>query len=268
MRFLLQLTISLTWLGVGIPASQAHYNMLLPQTASAKKGEAVPITYQWGHPFEHQLFDAPAPESVMLIAPDGKKSDLTKSLERIVQETGDGRKAAAYRFQVTPDQRGDYMLLLTTPPIWMEEDQEFLQDTVKVILHVQAQKGWDKAAGHPLELLPLTRPYGLQPVMAFQAQIIAAGPDGNKPSSGTLVEIEHYNPEPPKDLPPDEQITRTAKTDPNGVVTCTLTDPGWWCLTAQRDGPKKAHEGKEYPVRQRSTLWVFVDEKVSVRPTR
>jgi cobalt/nickel transport protein len=265
---LLGLILSLTWLGLTFTSAHAHYNMLLPQTSAAKKGEPVSIIYQWGHPFEHQLFDAPTPENMTLIAPDGKKHDLTKSLEHITQETADGKKAAAYRFQITPDQRGDYILVLNTPPIWMEEDQEFLQDTVKVVLHVQAQKGWDTAAGLPLELLPLTRPYGLQPGMVFQAQVATAGPRGSEPISGTLVEIEHYNPESPKELPPDEQITRTAKTDPNGVVTCTLTDAGWWCLTAQRDGPKKARAGKDYPVRQRSTLWVLVEDKVPVKTAK
>ncbi len=75
------------------------------------------------------------------------------------------------------------------------------------------------------------------------------------------MEIERYNPTPPKELPPDEHITRTVKTDPSGVATCTLTEPGWWCLTAQRDAGKMEHNRKSYPVRQRTTLWVFVDEK-------
>ena len=133
------------------------------------------------------------------------------------------------------------------------------------MLHVQAQKGWDATAEAPLQLTPLTRPYGLQPGMVFQAQALAAG----KPLGGAVVEIERYNappaPEPPftpkKPIPPDEQIMRTAKTDPNGVVTCTLTEAGWWCVTAQRDGGKKERDGKMYPVKQRATFWVFVDEK-------
>jgi len=62
-------------------------------------------------------------------------------------------------------------------------------------------------------------------------------------------------------LPPDEQITRAVKTDPTGVATCTLTEPGWWSVTAHRDGGAREHGGKKYPVRQRATLWVFVDEK-------
>src|SRR5262249_13825031 len=87
-----------------------------------------------------------------------------------------------------------------------------------------------------------------------------------KPLAGALVEVERFNPTPPKELPPDEQITRTVKTDPNGVATCTLTEPGWWCLTAQTDGGRLRHEGKPYPLRRRAPLGVFGDEKGCTSP--
>jgi cobalt/nickel transport protein len=248
------MALVLAWLSVAVSTARAHYNMLFPEAASVKRGEPVGFVYQWGHPFEHELFNAPKPQSLFVLSPDGQRTDLTKSLETVP-----GRKETAYDFRFKPEQRGDYVFVLTTPPIWMKEEEEFFQDTVKVVLHVQAQKGWDAHGGQAFELVPLTRPYGLQPGMVFQAQAQAEG----KPLAGALVEIEHYNPAPPKDLPPDEQITRTAKTDPGGVVTGTLTEPGWWCLTAQRDGGKLAHDGKDYLVRQRTTLWVFVDEKVT-----
>src|SRR5205085_8889242 len=99
------------------------------------------------------------------------------------------------------------------------------------VLHVQAQKGWD-AGGDGFQLLPLTRPYGLAPGTAFQARASFA----DKPVAGALVEIERYNAARPAKLPADEHITRATKTDPNGVVTCTLLEPGWWCITAARDG--------------------------------
>jgi cobalt/nickel transport protein len=159
----------------------------------------------------------------------------------------------------------------------MEEDQEFLHDTVKVLLHVQAQKGWDVAAGKDWELVPLTRPYGLLPGAAFQAQVRAPiqledkEPPRPKPPNwvkepprlGPLVEIERYNPLPPNELPADEFITRTVRADPNGVATTTLPEAGWWCLTAQRNGGKKEHNSKMYPVHQRTTYWVYVDEKAA-----
>jgi uncharacterized GH25 family protein len=58
------------------------------------------------------------------------------------------------------------------------------------------------------------------------------------------------------------------RTDPNGVVTCTLPEAGWWCLTAQRAAGERKHEGKEYPVRERSTLWVHVDATAGAAPAK
>src|SRR4051794_9834306 len=184
------LLLSLVSLFAFTAPSLAHYHMLLPNTASAKKDDAVTFTYQWGHPFEHQLFDAPPPESVEVIAPDGKKSDLTKSLEKIALPTGD-KQVTAYRFTFTPNQRGDYVFLLRTAPIWMQEESEFYQDTVKVVLHVQAQKGWNHAYGNVFEWSPMTRPYGLEPGMVFQAEVLGA-------RGRRLVEVERYNDNPPK----------------------------------------------------------------------
>jgi uncharacterized GH25 family protein len=237
-------------------SAAAHFNMLLPQSASAKKGEALTLTYQWGHPFEHQLFDAPQPQSLIVLAPDGKRADLTDKLEKTTRKAG-AKEAAAFQLRFTPEQRGDYVFVLRTPPIWMEEDGEFLQDTVKMVLHVQAQRGWDADVGE-FEFAPLTRPYGLRPGMVFQAQmpLRQAGPR----ESLSLVEIERYHATPPKTLPPDEHITRTVKLDPNGVATTTLSEAGWWCLTVARPHGTRMREGKSYPLRQRSTLWVFVDE--------
>ena len=249
-----------------VPAARAHYNMLLPESASAKRGDTVAFTYQWGHPFEHQLFDAPSPKSIVVLAPDGKQSDLTRTLEKTTIPAADGKEVAAWRFRFKVDLRGDYVFLLSTPLIWMEAEREYWQDTVKVTLHVQAQKNWDAALESGFEIVPLTRPYGLQPGMVFQAEVAVRPAPSNSGAcsvAGTLVEIERYNPTPPRSLPPDEQITRTVKTDRQGVLTCTLTDAGWWCLTAQRDGGKLAHNGKKYPVRQRTTYWVFVDEKIT-----
>lgn len=250
--------LALGSLGCFAGIAPAHYTMLLPRAATWKKGEAVTFTCQWGHPFEHQLFDTPLPESVTVVAPDGKKTELTGTLKKTALAAGKGKKVTAYQFRYTPTQRGDYLFLLRTPPIWMEEDKEFLQDTVKVVLHVQAQKGWARHSGSGLELVPLTRPYGLEAGMVFQAELRTAVSRGAR---GVLVEVERYNVTAPAELPPDEQITRTARTDPNGVVTTTLTDAGWWCLSAAGGTTTMKRDGKPYPLRFRSILWVFVAEK-------
>jgi hypothetical protein len=49
----------------------AHFNMLLPDKPSAKKGEDVVITYQWGHPFELQLFYEQETYLIIFLFADG-----------------------------------------------------------------------------------------------------------------------------------------------------------------------------------------------------
>jgi uncharacterized GH25 family protein len=255
----------------------AHYNMLLPAKHSVKKDEAVAFTYQFGHPYEHELFNAPMPESLVVVGPDGKITDLLKSLEKTSVDAGEGKKVTAYRFSFTPRQRGDHVFFLKTPPIWMEEDAEFVQDTVKVVVHAQAQKGWDQRLIDPrdkknLEATPLTRPYGLLPGTVFQVRI--DGPTfrmgdwlGNQPGGlpNRLVEVERYHATAPRvaELPADEFRTRAVKTDRDGVATCHLPEPGWWAITARQhpERTSKEREGKTYKVFERTTFWVYVDEK-------
>jgi hypothetical protein len=251
--------------------------MLLPSAASGKKGETVTFTYQWGHPFEHQLFDAPKPESLVAFTPEGKTSNLMNTLQKVALPAGEGKTVSGYRFDFTPQQRGDYVFVLRTPRIYLEEDGEYVQDSVKVIYHVQAQKGWDSVlekelgpfnAPASVAWQPITRPYGLEPGLVFQAQAYALFPASGfgsmprvQPLPRATVEIEPYHATPPAKLPPDEQITRVVKTDPNGVATCTLSASGWWAITVTHDGGTRKHDDKDVPLRQRATLWVFVDER-------
>lgn len=238
-------------------SSSAHYHMLIPQSARTERDKPLSITLQWGHPFEHQIFDAARPESIIVMSADGTKTDLSKSLDAIMVPAGDKKEAKAFRFRYTPRERGDFTIAAVMPPIWIEEEQVFWQDTVKVVLHVQSQKGWDAVFGHDLELVPLTRPYGLQSGMVFQVQALAKG----KPLAGAMVEVERYNPIAPAELPEDEQITRRVKSDPNGIATCNLTDAGWWCITVERDAGQRERQGKMQRLRQRATFWIYADQK-------
>jgi hypothetical protein len=94
--------------------------------------------------------------------------------------------------------------------------------------------------------------------MVFQAEY--GEPNSREGWPRRLIQIERYNATPPKELPPEEYIARTVSTDRNGVFTFTLTEPGWWSMTVEHGDGKKEHKGTTYPVRWRSTFWVFVDE--------
>ena len=207
MRKTIGLTIAVL-AAVAMPA-QAHFNMLMPQNPSAKKGEEVVFVYQWGHPYEHQLFDAPPPDAVSVVEPDGKTADLTKSLEKITVPAGEGTTVTAYQFRFTPDQRGDFVFLLRTPPIWMAEDEEF-----------PARQRQGGAARPGAEALGR----GLRDRLRADAADAAVRPrtrhgvPGSAPDwraakcrpvavAGVLVEVEHYHPTPPKTIPADEYCT-------------------------------------------------------------
>lgn len=248
---------------VSVAASgvRAHYNIVLPATPSAKKGEEVAFTYLWGHPFEHEVFDAPRPIKVNVLFPDGEThKDLTATLEAGKQAGRDDKSIASWKFRFTPQQRGDHTFFLETPPIWLETDKEFVQDIVRVTLHVQTQNGWDNDVGEGFRLTPVTRPYGLLPHMVFQGQLLRDR-DEKQPAISPHIEIERFNPAPPKNIPADELVTFKTRFDPNGVFTFAFPEAGWWSFTAQRDGGTRQHKGKEYPVRQRLTMWVHVEDK-------
>lgn len=238
--------------------------MLLPDTPWGKKGEPVTFIYQWGHPFEHQLFDALPPETALIVGPDAKQHHVSKDFEKTKIKGGEGQDVTAYKLRFTPAERGDYTVIVQTPPIWMEEEKEFYQDTVRVVLHVQAQKNWDTDLGPAFRMVPLTRPYGLYSGMVFRARVLDRGLQTEPkpaPWRNVNVFVERYNAKPPKELPDDELITFTSKTDANGILTCSFPTAGWWSVTAQVDGGRRDHNGRAYPVRKRATTWVFVHEK-------
>ena len=261
------LRIGLVLLGLAccVPASRGHYHMLLPDKHSSKKDQEAAFTYQFGHPFEHQPVRRGCSGESDRPWPGRQANQPDEEARKGACSIGDkGKKVTGYRFTYKPDQRGDYVFVAVSPRIWMEEDKDFIQDTVKVVLHVQAQKGWDGHAGK-LELVPLTRPYGLVPGMVFQAEMVdlvrAFKVGAAHPLAHALAEVELYNPKPPEKLPPEEHITRTVKLDRQAKLVTTLTDPGWWSLTVTSPHGE-AHEagGKKGQVRFRSTMWVFVDE--------
>jgi uncharacterized GH25 family protein len=244
--------------------------MLLPDRHSVKTGDKVVVTYQFGHPFEHELSDAEKPVRAVVLTPDRKSMDLLPAFEK-VQVGPEGKRVAAYRFTFQPPGRGDFTLLIESPPVWMEDEKHFIHDLCRVVIHVETQKGWDLIHSRDDKFIaaPLTRPYGLRGGTVFQIQVHERGTGA---AASHLVEIERFSATPPKALPPDEHITLAVKSNTDGVATCTLADPGWWAITTTRVlalGKKpetKERDGKPYPVVERVTLWVPVDDKIPLKP--
>ena len=212
-----------------------------------------------------------APQQVILYSPGRGGTDVTKKLEKVSLKGVKG-KVDGYRLKFTPDERGDYVIEMTSAPTRLPGEKETIQDVVKVVVHVQAQKGWDGVSSEGFGCAPMTRPYGLLPGAVFQVHYTGWVKKGEKwpnsfPNSNLLVEVERYNPTPPKVIPADEFVTRTMKTDRNGVATTNLPEAGWWCLTAtRRESEKVTIDGKDIEVKRRATFWVHVDKTAPTKP--
>jgi cobalt/nickel transport protein len=250
-------------LGSALP-TLAHSHVYWPQQEGcyAKPGELVKWQYFWGHPFEMLISDAQPPKFFMF-TPQRKKENLTaKDITLKDQESGQDRKA--FEVEYTPTGQGDYFLCLESPLYFIPEEKEFWQDYVKEPLHVQATDGWDQSVGLPVEIIPLTRPYGWPAGSVFKGLALAK----NRPLTGAAIEIEKFNgffvprARLPKDRLGQENsplITRVTKTDRMGYFICTLDSPGWWLISVSAPGGRKVHERKTYPVEMRGGLWVYVE---------
>lgn len=237
----------------------SHFHTFIPDGGIFnRKGQEVTFNYFWGHPYEKILFETPKPDKLYVVNPDGTETDFTDKMAA-KKEKGEGGEVTSYTFKFTPKDRGDYMLCLNAPAIFVEEEELFWQDYMKQVVHVQTQHGWDAKTGQKIELVPLVRPYGIEEGFVFRATAYLDG----KPLADAEVEIEKYNPKAPheEDLPDESMITRVAKTDANGVVAYTLDEPGWWVVCVSTESGEMEKDGKKYPLIVRGGFWLHVEEK-------
>jgi len=256
------LAICIAALFAALPAL-SHYHVLTPSDYhkwQARKTEKVGLQLLWGHGFEHIWFDINHPRSLFALGPDGKKTDLLGNLEKDSIKAVSGEKRLAYNLSYTPQRRGDHILAMTAGLQWDDESSEWLQDYVKTVLHVQAEDGWSRRVGQPLEVVPLSRPYGVLVGDALSFRILYH----NKPAAGVRVERELLSKTAPApaDLPSEPFIAYSANTGADGTVVFSFPTAGWYGITAIRgSGGEHEESGKNGELIERSTLWVYVNEK-------
>lgn len=219
----------------------AHFTMLLPGddmavTADdyiATLGETKTVTILWGHPYEHQLFECPDALEVQLRNPDGTVTALTP-----FETTVEGTKA--YSVSFTVEKLGDYIVAARL----VEEDHGLI-DYTKTVIHCgeEAWMGWDAVVGQEVEIIPYTRPYGLEEGFVFTGKAILS--DGT-PLAGATVEVEVYHTKSvgdevvaeaeerfPED--PPMMFTRVTTTNSLGEFSYTLDEPGIWFIGATKE---------------------------------
>lgn len=235
-------------LGTAGPA-RAHFQQLLPSAdIVADDGDhTVTLSALFTHPMERgPTMDMGRPVRFGVVAA-GERTDLAPAL---APWTVDGK--AAWRATYKIPAPGDYVFFLEPARYFEPAERKWLIHYTKVVVDFGAGDGWDAPAGLPVEIEPLTRPYGLWTGSLFRGVVRRDG----KPLPGASIEIEWVNDGSVK-APSDPFVTQVIKTDAAGTFAATLPRAGWWGFNALAEGaPAAGPDGAPARTELGGTLWV------------
>jgi cobalt/nickel transport protein len=177
------------------------------------------------------------------------QQDLKDSLEAVEV---DGKAAYKAAFQVPGP--GDYVFFVEPAPYWEPAEGVMIVHYTKTIVDAYgAGEGWDRMVGLPVEIEPLTRPYGLWTGNLFTGVVRKGG----EPVPFAEVEVEWRN-DGSVTAPAGPFVTQVLKADANGVFSYAIPRAGWWGFAAliEGDEPMPSPEGKSVPVEQGALIWV------------
>ncbi|MDR2877805.1 MAG: DUF4198 domain-containing protein [Chromatiales bacterium] len=246
MRFVLGL---LMW-GAAFAAS-AHYPLLIGDRPPdmGERGGSIDFTYGLGELYERVYADARRPDWIRAYTFDGQIVDLTKQL-----------KAAGPISKLKYDSKriGDTWVVAHVPMSWSDHDSAFSETTVRTLVHQGLSRGWETPLGFPLEIVLLNQPYGILPGDAIRFEVLRDG----KPLADAKVYAEkYYDPPLKKPYPSQALMTRTARTDRNGIAMVNLHSPGWWVLFTTLELDERKEGGKSGPASLQDTVWIYVDQR-------
>lgn len=234
--------------------SFAHFGVILPSDdiIGQKDPKKIALKVYFMHPFEQEWLNMVKPKAFGVMHED-QKTDL---LDTLINKKIKGKNVWETQFSIKSP--GDYIFYFEPQPYWELAEEKFIVHYTKVVVQALGkEEGWDKEIGLPIEIVPLTRPYGLWVGNVFQGIVKVNG----KPLPFADVEIEHFN-EGGKIKPPkDAYVTQVIKADANGVFTYAIPKAGWWGFSAITDATYKLKkESKEYPVEIGGVIWVKARE--------
>ena len=235
---------------LGAPAF-AHFGMLIPSKATVSKADprTVDMQISFSHPMEVVGMDMAKPKAYGVVA-GSSKEDLLGTLKPI-QVMGKAAWTAPY----TLKKPGVYIFHMDPEPYWEPAEDAFIVHYTKVVVTVFGdEEGWDKEVGQKIEIVPLTRPFGLYTGNVFQGIVKVGGK--NMPYA--KVEIEFYNQDEKAEAPNEYMVTQTVKSDRNGVFTYAAPRAGWWGFAALTTADfKLKKDGQEKPVEIGGVIWVY-----------
>jgi cobalt/nickel transport protein len=247
-------TLGLAALLVALSArpSLAHFQELLP-SSPILEGESqrnVTISAVFTHPMAGSpTMSMGQPVKFGVIGREGKRQDLLSTLRPV---SISGKQAYTANFHVPGP--ANYIFFMEPAPYWEPNERKMLIHYTKVVVNAYgADEGWDEMTGAPIEIRPLTRPFGLWTGNSFSGIVYYDG----KPSPFTRIEIEYASNGKVK-IPSDPYETAVIKSDANGYFSSTMPKAGWWGFAALVTGVRKmpGPTGEMVPVEEGGLIWV------------
>lgn len=184
---------------------------------------------------------------------DPQRKDLLGDVEEIRYSN-----ARAWGANVGLNEKGLYQFILEARPRWDEERGKYYEEYAKVILPVLGvENGWNLPAGMALEIIPLSRPFGITAPALFMGKALYGG----KPLADAPVYMGRIN-DNKLPAPTEWHKTMEVRTDANGQFAFTLNQPGWWyCAATVGADPLRGPDGEPRAVERVAVLWLYVDSQ-------
>lgn len=251
--FLGATAVALTFLG-GAPA-EAHFQELIPSHphVSPETGPALRLELRFTHPMHRGPLMSMGQPVQFGVLSHGAKTDLREALTpRMI----DGKQT--YFAETKIKRPGDHIFYVEPAPYWEPAEGVMITHFTKVVVDGFAgEDGWDALVDFPVEIQPLTRPYGLWTGNSFQGIVLRDG----KPVPFAEVEVEYRN-DGSVAVPHDVFGTQVVKADGNGVFTYTMPKAGWWGFAAllEGEGLLANPDGEEVPQEWGALLWIHTQD--------
>jgi cobalt/nickel transport protein len=232
----------------------AHFGMIIPSNDIVEEKEKSNISLKilFAHPFEGKTMDMEKPVEFGVFFRGEKISLLDNLKETVYKFYSDEKSHKGWTLNYNLKRPGDYIFYCVPSPYWEPAEEKYIIHYTKVIVNGYGmEEGWDKEIGLKVEIVPLTRPYGIYTGNTFYGIVKFNG----KVVPFCDVEIEYFNELGKVKAPYSPFITQVVKTDANGVFYYSFPKSGWYGFSAICTDEKKIND-KEVEVA--GVLWIKV----------
>jgi cobalt/nickel transport protein len=243
--------VSVAILSLAAQKALSHFLVLLPSTDVLETGsQTVDLQMLFTHPMEQgPVMELAKPKQFGVLV-HGQRRDLLPTLQA---QKIDGKTTYTSSLKVT--EPGDHVFFVEPTPYWEAAEKKWIIHNTKVVVDVfGAEEGWDAMVGLPVEIEPLTRPFGLWTGNCFRGIVKQNG----KPVPFATLEVEYYNEGKKVKTPNDAFITQVIKADASGVFCYTIPRAGWWGFAALVPGETKlpGPDGQPADVELGGLMWI------------